>query len=262
MLTSYRKETREPSKGVWKKWIPDGQPLIHYTATAPLWSTRSPPRSKFRIWTYRSRGVRKLPRVIKWVPSGVHKRANVYMIKWCDSCMQVQTLTSTHEGKSGNQWRIQNQAITRITINPNKESIYQKLCHEHKHTQIWNKTSSNALNISVDKTCCISLDFGFLRLIGRENNSKKKTLIYIPYTLLHYELNIYNQNCLYIHVRQWCHHVITWVSRISIEVKSLVLLFLYGLVLLECLRMCSSVPVHIHSHRSKARLVIGNWWSG
>ena len=58
------------------------------------------------------------------------------------------------------------------------------------------------------------------------------------------------------------HHVITWVSRISNEVKSLVLLFLLGLVLLECLGMCSSVPVHIHSHRSKARLVIENWWSG
>jgi len=28
--------------------------------------------------------------------------------------------------------------------------------------------------------------------------------------------------------------------------------------LTRCLDMCSSVPVHIHSHKSKARLVIGN----
>jgi len=50
-------------------------------------------------------------------------------------------------------------------INPNRESMYRKPYREHRYTQIWNEASSNALNTSVDKTSCISLDIGFMRLI-------------------------------------------------------------------------------------------------
>jgi len=41
---------------------------------------------------------------------------------------------------------------------------------------------------------------------------------------------------------------------------TVLLLLLLELVLLRCLDTCSSVPVHIHPHWSRARLVIGNWW--
>jgi len=50
---------------------------------------------------------------------------------------------------------------------------------------------------------------------------------------------------------------------ISIGVKSvicLLLLLLLGIVLLRCLGMCPSIPVHIHPHKSSPRLVIENWW--
>jgi len=42
MFTSYKKT----SKGAWKDRSLDGQPLIHDTTAAPLWSTGSPPRFK------------------------------------------------------------------------------------------------------------------------------------------------------------------------------------------------------------------------
>jgi len=49
--------------------------------------------------------------------------------------MQLHALTSKHEGKLENQWKICNQAITLATINPNRETMYRKLCREHRHTQ-------------------------------------------------------------------------------------------------------------------------------
>ena len=59
---------------------------------------------------------------------------------------------------------------------------------------------------------------------------------------------------------QWCRHVdrvnMTGTGAMSV---ALLLLFFLGLVLLGCLGTCSSVPVHIHLHRSRVRLVIENW---
>jgi len=34
-----------------------------------------------------------------------------------------------------------------------------------------------------------------MRLVRRENNPNKETLIYIPYTSFHQQLSIYNPNC-------------------------------------------------------------------
>jgi len=48
----------------------------------------------------------------------------------------------------------------------------------------------------VDKTSCIGLDFGFMRLIRQGDNPNKETLIYIPYTPCHYNLSSYNLSFL------------------------------------------------------------------
>jgi len=50
--------------------------------------------------------------------------------------------------------------------------------------------------VSVGKTSCINRIAGSMRLVRLGDNPNKKTLIYIPYTSLHQQLSIYNQNCL------------------------------------------------------------------
>ena len=75
------------------------------------------------------------------------------------------------------------------------KGMHQKPCHEHRHKQVCNETSSNVSNTSVDKTSYTSSDFGFMRLIHRGDNPNKKTLIYIPYTSYLYRLGMHNLSC-------------------------------------------------------------------
>ena len=48
---------------------------------------------------------------------------------------------------------------------------------------------------SIDKTSCISLDFGLIRLVRRGDNPNKKTRMYIPYTPCLNNLSSYNSSC-------------------------------------------------------------------
>ena len=45
-------------------------------------------------------------------------------------------------------------------------------------------------NVNVGKTNCINSMSGFMRLVRRENNPKKKTLMYILYTSLHHQMGV------------------------------------------------------------------------
>ena len=62
---------------------------------------------------------------------------------------------------------------------------------------------------------------------------------------------------------QWCRHVdrVSMTRTRAMPVALLLLLFFLGLALLGYLGTYSSVPVHIHPHWSRARLIIGNWWN-
>ena len=55
-----------------------GQLLIHDATAAQLWSQEVYHSASSRIWTCRSRGVRTLQRVVRWVPSSVQGQAPVY----------------------------------------------------------------------------------------------------------------------------------------------------------------------------------------
>ena len=57
------------------------------------------------------------------------------------------------------------------------------------------KNTKHAINISMDKTCCINLDYGFMGLIRGGDNPNKETLIYIPHIRCHHHLNSYNLSC-------------------------------------------------------------------
>ena len=65
-----------------------------------------------------------------------------------------------------------------------------KNMHEKRYGEIG--TYKHAINISVDKTSCISSDNGFMGLIRLGNNSNKETLIYIPHNWCHHHLSPYN----------------------------------------------------------------------
>ena len=79
---------------------------------------------------------------------------------------------------------------------------------------------------------------------------------------------IYILNCQIHRIRmsdmsfQWCRHVDkVSMTRIWAMLVALLILLFLGLDLLGCLGTCSSIPVHIHPHQSRARLVIENWWN-
>jgi len=47
----------------------------------------------------------------------------------------------------------------------------------------------------MDKTSCISSDYGFTGLIRQGDNSNKETLIYIPHISCRHRLSLYNLSC-------------------------------------------------------------------
>ena len=103
--------------------------------------------------------------------------------------------------------------------NPTKRVCKSQVAYSSKHTctgilvdHVF-KTSRQAITINVngiylslsmyklymsyvkyneDKINCINSISGSIRLIRREDNSNKKTLIYIPYISLHHQLSISN----------------------------------------------------------------------
>ena len=85
----------------------------------------------------------------------------------------------------------------------------RKICIEHSVESICiykhgNETSNNMLGVNVGKTSCMSSNYRFMRLICREDNPNKETLIYIPYTPCHHHLNSYNLSCPQINRTRVC----------------------------------------------------------
>jgi len=54
----------------------------------------------------------------------------------------------------------------------------------------------HVINTSMNKTSCTSPDYGFMRLISREDNPNKETFICIPYTSSHHRLSLYSPTVL------------------------------------------------------------------
>ena len=112
------------------------------------------------------------------------KHSHVYMIKWGGSGIQVQAITSNIK-----KWQqIRDRVNTCISINLNR-----KTCMENGIESIG--THKHAINIIMDKTSCISSDYGFMGLIRRGDNPNKETLIYIPHISCRHRLSLYNLSC-------------------------------------------------------------------
>jgi len=57
------------------------------------------------------------------------------------------------------------------------------------------KYTKHSINISMDKTSCISSDYRYTGLTRQGNNPNKETLIYIPHIRCHYPLSSSNLSC-------------------------------------------------------------------
>ena len=65
--------------------------------------------------------------------------------------------------------------------NPISRRIYQVLKATRMRIQAYNEALNKMLDVNMGKFSCMSLAYGFMRLICRENNSDKETLIDISY---------------------------------------------------------------------------------
>ena len=98
--------------------------------------------------------------------------------------------TSPEESELPNEWcgEYQVVCIDRHTcIDKSEEkSMNRKPCHDHRHTWVYNETSSNVSNPNVNKTNYTSSDFEFMRLMCRGNNPKRKPsfIYHIPHVTI------------------------------------------------------------------------------
>jgi len=106
MLTSYKKKTRETSRGTRKERTLDGQSLVYDATAVQLWSTESSPRFKLQ-----------------------------------ELNMQVQgSQNSLTSDEVRAKWRAT--TSTRVIINPSQKAW--KLCREHRHTEAGKEAVSKA----------------------------------------------------------------------------------------------------------------------
>ena len=70
-----------------------------------------------------------------------------------------------------------------------------KSCLNHINENTCNSSAVYIYNVNVCKINYINSISGSMRLVRQGDKLNKETIIYIPYTLLHHQLGVYNQNC-------------------------------------------------------------------